>query len=78
MVNIILTLSPQRIVLGGGVMGQAQLFPMIRAEVTRLLNGYLQTPWVHDRIDAYIVPPGLGARAGVLGAIALARAAARA
>jgi fructokinase len=78
LVNIILTLSPQRIVLGGGVMGQAQLFPLIRAEVARLLNGYLQTPWVRERMDEYIVPPGLGARAGVLGAIALAQAAARA
>jgi len=76
LVNIIVTLSPQRIVLGGGVMSQAQLFPLIRAEVKRLLNGYIQTPWVNTQLDAYIVPPGLGARAGVLGAIALAQAAA--
>ena len=77
LVNIIVTLSPQRIVLGGGVMSQLHLFPLIRTEVARLLNGYLQTPWIQDRLDEYIVPPGLGARAGVLGAIALARAAAR-
>jgi fructokinase len=74
--NIILTLSPQRIVLGGGVMEQRQLFPLIRAEVARLLNGYIQSAWIHERSDEYIVPPGLGSRAGVLGAIALAQAAA--
>jgi len=75
--NIILTLSPQRIVLGGGVMEQAQLFPLIRAEVARLLAGYLQSPWIDANSVEYIVPPGLGSRAGVLGAIALARAAAQ-
>ena len=75
--NIICTLSPQRIVLGGGVMSQAQLFPLIRAEVTRLLNGYIQSPWIHERSNEYIVPPGLGSRAGVLGSIALAQSAAR-
>jgi fructokinase len=70
---LICTLSPQRIVLGGGVMAQAQLFPLIRAEVPRLLNGYVQSPWITERADEYIVPPALGDRAGVLGAIALAR-----
>lgn len=78
--NIIYALSPQRIVLGGGVMSQAQLFPLIRAEVQRLLNGYVQSPWITERMDEYIVPQGLGGRAGVLGSIALAalRAAAQA
>src|SRR5262249_39549214 len=77
LVNIIVTLSPQRIVLGGGVMSQAQLFPLIRAEVKRLLNGYLQAAPVLDQIDEYIVPPALDSRAGVLGAIALAQSAAQ-
>ena len=72
LVNFICTLSPQRIILGGGVMEQAQLFPLIRREVQRLLNGYVQSPVIIENIDAYIVPPGLGKRAGVLGAIALA------
>lgn len=72
----ILILSPQRIILGGGVMDQQQLFPRIRAEVKRLLNGYLQVPAILNDIDHYIVPPALGARAGVLGAIALAQDAA--
>ena len=72
LVNFICTLSPQRIILGGGVMEQAQLFPLIRREVQQLLNGYVQSPVIIENIDAYIVPPGLGKRAGVLGAIALA------
>jgi len=76
--NFICTLSPQRIILGGGVMRQHHLFPRIRAEVPQLLNGYIQARPILDEeeMQAYIVPPALGARAGVLGAIALARQAA--
>ncbi len=64
MANWICTLSPQKVVLGGGVMRRAELYPMIRSKVTALLNGYAQVP--------EIVPPLLGGRAGVLGSIALA------
>jgi len=72
LVNLVCTLSPQRIVLGGGVMEQAQLFPLIRKEVVALLNGYIRTTAIMDAIDAYIVPPGLGNRSGRLGALAMA------
>jgi fructokinase len=72
LVNFICTLSPQRIIMGGGVMEQRQLFPLIRQKVPVLLNGYVQSPAILEHIEAYIVPPGLGSRAGVLGAIALA------
>lgn len=71
--NIICTLSPQRIILGGGVMKQATLLPMIRREVQQILKGYLRLSAIIDGIDDYIVPPHLGDRAGVLGAIALAK-----
>ncbi len=71
--NYICTLSPNRIILGGGVMHQDHLFPLIRQEVNRLLNGYIQLPLIMKKIEQYIVPPGLGDLAGVLGAIALAR-----
>ena len=57
-------------------MQQPRLFPLIRRRVQELLNGYLQVPIILDRIDDYIVAPGLGSRAGVLGAIALAEQAA--
>lgn len=73
LVNFIVTLSPQRIILGGGVMAQAQLFPLVRRRVLELLNGYVQSPRLLEAIDTYIVPPALGRRAGVLGALALAR-----
>lgn len=66
-------LSPEIIILGGGVMQQTHLFPLIRIKVIELLNGYLQIPAILENIDHYIVPPGLGTRSGVLGAIALAR-----
>jgi len=71
-VNIIMMLSPQRIIMGGGVMDQQQIFPMLHKEVQSLLNGYVQKPEILEHIDQYIVPPGLGNRAGVLGAVALA------
>ena len=70
--NLISAISPQRIILGGGVMGQQQLFPMIRRKVREVLNGYVQAPAITEDNDRFIVPPGLGNRAGVLGAIALA------
>lgn len=66
-------LVPRRIVLGGGIMQQVHMFPMIRAQVQTLLNGYLDVPAIRDAIDQYIVPPLLGSDAGVLGAIALAQ-----
>jgi fructokinase len=72
LVSIICTLSPQRLILGGGVMQQQHLFPLLRHEVQHVLNGYLSLPDLDTRIDAYIVPPLLGDRAGVLGALALA------
>lgn len=67
----ILMLSPKKIVLGGGVMHQKQLFPLIRAEVQNNLNGYVSAKAVSDNIDDYIVPPGLGDNAGLCGALAL-------
>jgi fructokinase len=73
LVNLICTFSPQRLILGGGVMDQPALFPLVRAEVQALLNGYVRAPAILDTIDSYIVPPGLGARAGILGALALAQ-----
>jgi fructokinase len=77
LVNLVLTVSPQRIIMGGGVMAQAQLFPLVRRRVLELLNSYVAAPLILERIDEYIVPPALGARAGTLGAIALAQDAVR-
>lgn len=73
--NFICTLSPQRIIVGGGVMSRPVMFPLLRAKVQALLNGYVQHPALLSQIENYIVPPALGNRAGVLGAMALAAAA---
>jgi len=70
--SLICTLSPQRIIVGGGVMHQVRLFQDVRAKVLAMLNGYIQAPEILDRMGEYIVPPALGESAGVLGAIALA------
>jgi fructokinase len=69
--NIAFTIAPARVILGGGVMRQAHLFPLIRNELAQILNGYLRMPQI-ERLDEYVVPPQLGDRAGVLGALALA------
>ena len=72
LVNFICTVSPQRIVMGGGVMSNRQVFPLIRQQVSELLNNYVRAPQL-IAIDDYIVPPWLGDQAGVLGALALAQ-----
>jgi fructokinase len=75
-VNVVCTLSPQRIVMGGGVMSHPRLLGLIRTQVVKLLNNYVRAPEVIERIDDYIVAPALGGRAGVLGGLALAERAA--
>lgn len=71
LVNYILILSPQRIVLGGGVMHQEQLFPLIRKKTAEYLNGYIKTNELAN-LDTYIVPPSLNDNQGVLGCLKLA------
>jgi fructokinase len=73
LVNVIAVLSPRRIVVGGGVMRHPGLLDDVRSEVQRLLGGYVRTPRIVEAIEAYIVAPRLGERAGVLGALALAQ-----
>jgi len=69
--NYILTLAPKKIILGGGVMHKDFLFEKIRKHVKSLLNGYLNNDLLNSSMDEYIIPPALGNRSGVLGAIAL-------
>lgn len=72
-VHFIYILSPEKVILGGGVMKQQQLFPLIRRGVKEMLNGYVQREQILNAIDQYIVPPGLGDNAGFCGALMLAR-----
>ena len=73
--NAIMSFSPERIILGGGVMQQSFLFTLIREKTLRLLGGYVVSPEVEDRLINYIVKPGLGVHSGVMGAWLLARGA---
>ncbi|MCR2803571.1 ROK family protein [Paenibacillus soyae] len=69
--STILMLSPKRIIMGGGVMHQEQLLPLIRSEVGRMLNGYVDSAVLRNGMDDYIIAPGLGDNAGICGALAL-------
>jgi fructokinase len=73
LVNFICTLSPERIIVGGGVMSKEHLYPLLRRQVIDLLNNYVRAPRILQSIDDYVVRPWLGAHAGVLGALALAQ-----
>lgn len=68
LVDYTLILRPDRIIMGGGVMKQKKLFPLIRNEFTKLMGNYLETP----DMNQYIVNPGLGDYAGVIGCLLLA------
>jgi fructokinase len=72
--NLIYVFSPRKIVLGGGVPQHDGFIPAVRSKLQKLLNGYIHSPLVLEKIDEYIVPPALGNRSGVLGAIAMAAA----
>jgi fructokinase len=69
--QLVLTVSPQRIILGGGVMAEG-LFSEVRQRTLHWLGGYIDRAEILHAIDRFIVPPALGARAGVLGALSLA------
>ncbi len=68
----ILTLAPHKIILGGGVMHQLQLFPIIRNYVKEFINGYVNTREIND-IDNYIVPASLHDNQGIIGCLVLGR-----
>lgn len=69
--NYILTLSPNKIILWGGVMHQPQLFPLVRKNVVTNLNGYVNSDVILSDIDNYIVPPALNDDPGIMGALRL-------
>ncbi|MCD7035599.1 ROK family protein [Metabacillus sp. GX 13764] len=67
-----LILSPKKIILGGGVMKQTHLFPIIHKHFKALMKEYVVLPEYLDSINEYIVPPGLGDKAGIIGSLLLA------
>ncbi|WKB35353.1 ROK family protein [Terrilactibacillus sp. S3-3] len=76
LMQYVLILSPKKIIMGGGVMKQEQLFPLIRRKLQELLAGYVRLPETGEEIENYIVPPLLGNHAGITGALILAKKAA--
>ncbi len=72
LMNYIMTVSPKKIILSGGLMNKQQLYPLIRRKVFGKLNGYIPVLSLEKDMDNYIVSPGLGDKAGICGAIALA------
>jgi len=70
--NAMMTFSPEKIILGGGVMQQDFLFPIIREKTVKLLGGYVCHAAVERGLEDYIVAPGLGVNSGVMGAYLLA------
>ena len=68
----ILTLSPEMIILGGGIMHQEQLFPMIRGYVKEMLGGYIKTEEL-ENMENYIVPASLNDDQGIMGALELGK-----
>jgi fructokinase len=71
--NYILILSPKKVIVGGGVMKQNQLLPLVRDKVKENLDGYIQHEKILQSIEEYIVPPRLGDDAGLAGAMGLVR-----
>lgn len=69
--SYILLLSPERIVIGGGVAHQEQMMPLIRREVASQMGGYIQAKGMTD-LDNYIVLPSLNDNQGILGGLKLA------
>ncbi|MGH2910793.1 MAG: ROK family protein [Solirubrobacteraceae bacterium] len=70
---IVMICSPHRMIAGGGVLQRPGLLDRTRTELRRLLGGYLDRPELTGDLSEYLVAPALGDRAGVLGALALAR-----
>ena len=75
LVCVISVLSPERIVIGGGLMKRPGLLPRVHQAVAGLMNGYLDNTAMRDGIAGYITLPALGSKAGMLGAIVLAETA---
>lgn len=69
LMQYVLILSPKKIILGGGVMHQKQVFHSIYKYLKELLNDYVTLP----ELEHYIVSPGLGDNAGITGSLLLAQ-----
>ncbi|MDA3845920.1 MAG: ROK family protein [Vallitaleaceae bacterium] len=72
-VNFNLILSPEVILIGGGVAQQAHLFPKIRRSFKHYMNGYIDHSVIKGNLEDYILYPKNGQKAGLIGAMYLAK-----
>lgn len=70
---LVTILSPQRIVVGGGVGQQEHLLERVRPKLLAGLNGYVANAAILEHIDEYVVGPALGNQAGGVGSLELAK-----
>lgn len=70
LVDYTVLVSPQKIILGGGVMHQTQMLSLVREKFKTLLNGYIQTKEIAD-LEHYIVVQSLDDKQGIMGALKL-------
>ncbi|NLB91534.1 MAG: ROK family protein [Clostridiales bacterium] len=71
--NALVSFSPEKIILGGGVMSQKHLFPIIRKYTLEMLNGYIKSREIEEGLVHTIIPPGLDTKSGIIGALLLAQ-----
>ena len=71
--NCVMCYSPERIILGGGVMHVPGLIELVRKETAKALNGYIRKDEITMGIDEYIVLPELNDDAGIVGAMQLGK-----
>lgn len=68
--NLIYTLAPQRVIVGGGVSKIPGFHARLRTDLVRSLAGY---PGLEEHTsDAFVVAPGLGDHSGLVGGLVLA------
>jgi len=70
---LVLSVSPHRIIIGGGIMQRATLLPLVHKHLLQLLNGYIKVPSITDDIKNYITLSPFGSNAGLVGACEIAR-----
>jgi len=69
--NLICTVSPEKIILGGGVMHRHYLYDIVRSKTANILNSYIRSKYLEESIADFIVPPRLKSDSGLIGALCL-------
>jgi len=70
--DLICTVSPERIILGGGVMHRYFMYDLIRSKTITFINNYIRSKYLEESIGDYIVSPRWKNESGLMGALCLA------